>query len=946
LNAYAAAERSTNDDAKFRKHRFGEVEQDNTQSTKRRRDDDEEEGEDDDQDGGAHKKAKRSTRQGDDDEEMGSDSSGNEWRLGGDIGEESDSDIDSDEAFGSSDEEKFEGFSFRGSKQVSKAKKGGKVKAGKSQDDTTDVDLNEQQSENEEDEDSFGEDGVDLVDMLDQPLSDEGEDSNRGSDDNSQDEEDEGDEADSEDADSNTSVSEGEDENNNAEKISRLQDLVASLEAKPRTTKDRDAHEGMQPSDFGVTASKKLKISDLLSSVKDANMRKSLKVLAANSSTSTKRDGIPGKLDAPLPKRQQDKLDRIAANEKAKAELDKWQDTVMHNRRAEHLSFPLADPHASEPMGATRMLNPQQQDKPQTDLEVAIQNILEESGLGTSRKTDEEAQIQESEELQLNKMPIEEVMERRAALRKARDLLFREEIKAKRIKKIKSKSYRRVHRKEKERNAERERALMGEDDEQDEDEKERQDRRRAEERMGLKHRESKWAKGMKKAGRTVWDEDARDGVVDMARRNEELRRRIEGKDDRDDDGSGASDATDDDEDDNMQSDFDDDSDADKQKLNRQLDRIHGSDDKVEKGIGAMAFMKRAEAARKAQNEQIIHQMRKELNDGDDQDEASEVDDSKTVGRMIFGPKPTTATKQPKTKEVKNVLDEVIDEDGDADHDVDIIIERANTSSDKPRSILKQSKPIMDNTKKSTKVTEVKVNHDNIDDWLTAKTDKKKSQKNKSESTFVPLPSSHAITSDSKVLLANDTSVIKAKPSHTNLDHDEDQQDSEEEAMNPVLTKAQEQAMFHARAFAGDDVDLAFNAEKQDQIVDEDDKYTSTHLPGWGSWTGSNLSKSVRKQNERQKHNPLFKNKVEGVRAADRRDAKLKNVIISEAQQRKGKKYLAGQLPHQYEKKEQYERALRLPVGPEWTTKEVFQRATKPRVVVKQGVIKPLERPLL
>ena len=53
-----------------------------------------------------------------------------------------------------------------------------------------------------------------------------------------------------------------------------------------------------------------------------------------------------------------------------------------------------------------------------------------------------------AEELATNKLPVEEVMQRRAELRRARELLFREEIKAKRIKKIKSKAYRRVHRKE------------------------------------------------------------------------------------------------------------------------------------------------------------------------------------------------------------------------------------------------------------------------------------------------------------------------------------------------------------------------------------------------------------------------------------------------------------------------------------------------------------------
>jgi hypothetical protein len=59
-----------------------------------------------------------------------------------------------------------------------------------------------------------------------------------------------------------------------------------------------------------------------------------------------------------------------------------------------------------------------------------------------------------------------------------------------------------------------------------------------------------------------------------------------------------------------------------------------------------------------------------------------------------------------------------------------------------------------------------------------------------------------------------------------------------------------------------------------------------------------------------------------------------------------KKYMASQLPHEFETKAQYERSLRMPIGPEWSTKETYQASTKPRVMIKQGIIKPLEKPIL
>ena len=57
------------------------------------------------------------------------------------------------------------------------------------------------------------------------------------------------------------------------------------------------------------------------------------------------------------------------------------------------------------------------------------------------------------------------------------------------------------------------------------------------------------------------------------------------------------------------------------------------------------------------------------------------------------------------------------------------------------------------------------------------------------------------------------------------------------------------------------------------------------------------------------------------------------------------KYLASGLPFPFENRQQYERSLRQPVGPEWVTRETFQDGTKPRVIVKQGVIEPMAKPI-
>ncbi|KAJ9630885.1 hypothetical protein H2203_001412 [Taxawa tesnikishii (nom. ined.)] len=949
LEAFSIASHSAPEKLRIRQHRLGESVNDGPRQKRRRLEDDEEDDDDDEyasnsrrlQAKGVVKKTGGPNGGLDEEAEIESDSEGNEWTMGGPIEDEDDSELDSDEAFGESDEERFEGFTFRGS---SSNKKGPKNRKKISAAPAREMDLNEdnggQESDEEPDDFEDDEDAVDLATMLDDY--DEEEEEEKAARAGREEEEDDDDT-------SETSVSEDEADDTDPTKLSKLQDLITSLESDPpekRTGRTADAHESQQPSDYGLTSSQKLKISDLLPTVTDPALRKSLKLLSSDKAS--KRTGIPGKLDAPLPKRQQDRLD------------------LIHNRRAEFLQFPLKDPNASEAVGTSKLI-PAQQDKPANELESAIQNILEQSGLSTAKKgkadDDDEDEIMRAEELQLNKIPVEEVMARRAELRKARELLFREEVKAKRVKKIKSKSYRRVHRKEREREAAK---WEGLDDDMNEDDKERQDRRRAEARMGTKHRDSKWAKSAKKAGRTVWDDDARDGVIEMARRNEELRRRIEGKDIRDDeDDEGTDIDEDEDEDEEEEDEILSDDEAERKRLQRQLGKLGADKDAKQSRLGAMAFMQRAEAARKAQNDEDIERMQRELAGEDSPSENEEEDAS--LGRAIFGPRPKSGP-APKAKPARAELEEGQASDEEAEEDVKIITDRPAAEvapkQRQPRSILKKS-----NLPKESEEKPAAAGNDDWD-WLPTASNKKKAAKQKGakQSNGIITPA----TSSGTASETRDSSTEKearskstSAPAHTDgwitvpytngsaPSRDPvtaDASDAEDAEANPILSEKEKQAMYHARGFAGDDVQVDFEAEKTAQVADEDDKVTSTHLPGWGSWTGDGLSKAVRKANARAAHNPLHKRVDPGIKAANRRDAKLTNVIISEAQQRKGKKYLATQLPHQFKDekggKETYERSLRQPVGPEWSTKEVFQRNTRPRVVVKQGVIAPMERPLL
>ncbi|KUI55716.1 hypothetical protein VP1G_10737 [Cytospora mali] len=86
----------------------------------------------------------------------GSDSEGNEWHVGVN-GDDDDSEIESDEAFGDSDDEKFEGYAFRGSRS-----------------------QKEEDDEDGDDGESLGSEAIDLADALDQSSSDDDEEGSQG----------------------------------------------------------------------------------------------------------------------------------------------------------------------------------------------------------------------------------------------------------------------------------------------------------------------------------------------------------------------------------------------------------------------------------------------------------------------------------------------------------------------------------------------------------------------------------------------------------------------------------------------------------------------------------------------------------------------------------------------------------------------------------------------
>ncbi|KAJ3500661.1 hypothetical protein NLJ89_g9697 [Agrocybe chaxingu] len=402
------------------------------------------------------------------------------------IASEDDEEIDSDAAFEESDEERFAGFfsSKKKSKSVKKQK-------GKTSVRFAEVNLNEDEdmgslgsgsrSEDSDEDEEEGDDDefIDLLDVLDgkgdiDMGSDDEKIPSRKSDAHSSRpsvEEDEAKENIDEDGSEEDSDEEDEDEDEDMafvpsdhdespEALDQLQDFVSNLDV---TTKKRKALEDGVVGDVSESRARKrrlmkekteageenefrvqstgvkLNLDDLLAPLASQSstlqsLKKSTKVLASSSKAKA--------LSAPLPQRAQDRLDRQAAYEQTKQEVDKWSGTMKRIKEAEHLSFPLQ----AQPTGRISNLELNAKFKPTTELESAVDSLLKSANL-------REEDIHETEDsmLKTNNLSVEEVAERRNELRKMRELMFRAEIKARRVSKIKSKTYRRLRRKEKER---------------------------------------------------------------------------------------------------------------------------------------------------------------------------------------------------------------------------------------------------------------------------------------------------------------------------------------------------------------------------------------------------------------------------------------------------------------------------------------------------------------
>lgn len=784
---------------------------------------------------------KRAAR-GSDDEGSSGDSDGLEWRVG--VDEDDDSEIDSDEALGESDEEDL---------GVTKVMSGDRSTR---EDDSEEAEINDDLS-------SLGSEAIDLATALDQWEESEGEESTRYDGDS------DSDETRSHASSPYTDEEMSEEENADPEKYNALQSFIGNMQ-------EQDDEEDEQVASGQKT---KLTLQDLgITNVKDPQIKKAVKIMRKEAKTASK-PGVSKKLDVPLPRRQQGKVDRSAAYEKANETLDRWTETVKHNRRAEHLVFPLAQ--NSEMHGVDKnAVAPITEKSAANELEKTILSIMEESGLGPSAPRETLALSNEA----LDRPTRSERKAKNAELRRERERISREEAKAKRIKKIKSKAYHRVHRKSEQRQQMKELETLEDtmDGEIPLDEQEIEDlnRRRAIARMGGKHRDSKWANMGKLAGRGVWDDDYKMSMKEMAQREADLARRIAGLANEsiegDEDGSDA--GTDD---------SDENGDIVRRKLLAEITELREEKLEKEDKLMNLPFMKRSEERRREENNEALRELEKELQAvGQDTEQgdnmSSDNDDDDNIirnGRMKFGQEAKKANKKVKfTTPAASTVQEKVDTSSEEEPDSDL--DHGPTTS----------------TGWSMHIQTTETEHEKNGWAMPSKLPSTKllkggKQQRKEQESFTSLQAALVVQPEVLAAPIDKTALPLKELQHkkreatvtTRRAHSKSRYDSSFASHEAGNTSSSDESSSDNDSETGslaadeDAVTAAFAREKSSLVEDEDDKVIDETLPGWGTWVGEGVGR-----HETARHKGRILRHVPGAARADkRRDKGKERVMINE-----------------------------------------------------------------
>ncbi|KAL4232806.1 U3 small nucleolar RNA-associated protein 14 A [Mactra antiquata] len=773
-------------------------------------------------------------------------------------------------------------------------------------------------------------------------------------------------------------------------KHGQLLDAITSLDGKRRAKLSQRTVIANQISEFNFTASKdassKIKLRDLIGSLKETTSHGELKKQLR--SIESREDTV----SVPLPKHEKEKISRSSAYEAVSEDISKWDPIVNQNKKAEQLEFPLQK-QEFQVVTTDQFVK---RFEPRTPLEQEVAALLRGSD---NIIHGENQELTPAEQRALKAMDLQEAKMRRLELMKHRALMSYKEEKAKRQKKIKSKKYHRILKKDKMKAEEKKMDKMKNEDPEGFMEKLNQmEKDRVKERMSLKHRGgSKFAK--RQTLYAKYDDRARQEVQDMLQKSRELTKKIQ-----------------------IESDSDTEAFPD-----------IGVDDNVEipqfklpktsnnpwmaKLSAQVASMKHTGEDYSVEDNGVSEYSRpKEIVNEDVANNSNRGDeDSKSVDKTVVtesfiklsGNDDFNKSVQNKSKtdvivhDLTSVLDQQAEDDNESSGDdvtgndvIDDIFETSNQKKLKKaerkktkirhRVLRRQMKEI----EKKRKVTEasdnveegndvetkyVSVNEtvkvkdtvvedddidDNDDDLVNVESLKRKQTLEDIENvcndsdTHIPVPlkkqklnenGKNAKTDSEKKNLSKNSKEAFVDPKKLftletklkSVGSGPTIIDNDDDDEDDGVDADEEQRMTIAQAFASDDVIEEFTKEKDEILEQSKPKDIDLTIPGWGSWGGEGITISKKKRKRFT---------IKAPPALPRKDSQLGHVILNETKMNTVKLHQVSTVPVKYMSTEQFESSIQAPLGKDWNPQTVHKNLIKPKVVTKLGkIIAPIDK---
>ena len=656
----------------------------------------------------------------------------------------------------------------------------------------------------------------------------------------------------------------------------------------------------------------------------------------------------------PLAKVKSDRTGRMINYKEQAKNFSEWTRAVQENRRAETLDF--------KPKERLELTRDTLIDKFEatTDFEIELEQALEEAG-----QKDEDSVLRAEEQalqddLGANRLTLEEYTKRSGQLAQVRALMFSYEQKRHHMKKIKSKKYRRIRKKRRERLKETavEAALEADEDFANEF-KEKEEVARIQERMTLAHKNtSKWAKRVLKRGKNV-DLDTRRALSAQLKRGDDLRQTMTGKDD----GS----EEDEEEEDLVES---------ARKVLAEVedahDPTHGNTGLFKLSFMQMGIQKQRELAKQeaqkllselASNERDSFNETIEPQTGKESDQkrankVATVKEMKTVlqdGRLI-----ATSLELGKANAISTNggIDVDISDDEDkcsaainkrslAEPSTSGTREYSSTmvvNSDISRKLPDSSLRNLESTEKSVSAT-ASASEGESNPWIQSSGEAAnattldaamKSRSNKRK--MVDIDSSIDILDSAKKTRTPDKDAVAKQRSRSN---------PEVSGAKKLTSMTQEELVRKAFARPSDfDVEDDFQKEKEEVLAEDDptrkvDKEGSREVAGWGVWTGEGALPPPSRRTLPKKLRAPIKRKEKSKRI----DGSKPNIIFNQRRLKKtANTFMLGDVPHPYSSRAEYEEAVLGGVGKEWNVTQSYKSSTRPEILTRAGkIIQPISK---